>query len=214
MHLIHIAAGHLFILSAHDPSRNTHDSTIGRHFLEDDRARADLGVLSDREGSEDLGACAHHNIVLERRMSLPLFLPGPAQGHALVKCDIVSDHGRLSDDDSAPMVNEQPLPDRCARMYLDPGLSGRSLRDPPGEKVMLFQIQLVRQTVSEDDLKARVEQHFHIRFDRGVTLPNHLYLFLDIRNNSHFSISYDVPGDTSCPQNLFFCRKACNIPTE
>ena len=78
------------------------------------------------------------------------------------------------------MVYEQSFPDRCAGMDLDPRLARPPLGNPSCPEIMSFQIQFMCQPVSQDHPEAGIQEDFHIRFDRRITLTDHLDLFLDI----------------------------------
>src|SRR3546814_12087911 len=50
----------------HDPRRNADDRCARRHFLDDDRVRADARVRSDGEWPAALGAGADHDAIAQR----------------------------------------------------------------------------------------------------------------------------------------------------
>src|SRR5688572_17288413 len=69
-----------------------------RHFLDDDRIRADPGALANRETAEHLRASADDHTRAERGMTLGAGLErSPAESHALVDRAAVADHRGLAD---------------------------------------------------------------------------------------------------------------------
>ncbi len=97
------------------------DGGLRRHILDDDGPGADLGVVPDDERSEDLGGGADDHPVADGRMPLAALLSGPAEGHALIDRYVVTDLGRLADDHTHAVVDEQAAADARARMDLDAG---------------------------------------------------------------------------------------------
>lgn len=95
-----------------------------------------------------VSAGAHHNIIFQRWMTFSLFFSGTAKRNPLIQCYIISDDRSFSDDHTCSMIDKKSLSDRCSRMNLNPGLTRCSLRNPACPKIMLFQVKLMRHSVT------------------------------------------------------------------
>ena len=82
-------------------------------------------------------------------MAFPLLLSRTPEGHALIQSDIIADDRCLTDDHAAAVVDKKSFSDRRSGMDLDPGLSRRPLGDPSRQKILLIQVQLIRQPLAE-----------------------------------------------------------------
>ena len=82
-------------------------------------ARADLGVVADRDIAQNLGAGPDHHVVADGGMALALLLAGSAQRHALVQQYIVADLGGFADHGAHAVVDEAAPSNLRAGMDLD-----------------------------------------------------------------------------------------------
>ena len=104
-----------------DMARYADDRRVRRHVGDDDRARADRCVLTNRDRADQLRARAHHHVVLQGRVALLAPRARPAQRDALVEVAVIADLRRFADDDAHAVVDEEALADFGARMDLDAG---------------------------------------------------------------------------------------------
>src|SRR3546814_9965394 len=111
----------------HDPRRNADDRCARRHFLDDDRVRADARVRSDGEWPEDLGAGADHDAIAQRRMSLALVPADTAERHAVIEGDVLADLRSFTNDHAHAVIDEKAPPDARARMNLDASEPARQI---------------------------------------------------------------------------------------
>ena len=123
MNMIHAVSWDPHIILLYNVPRHADDGTVRRNLLDHNRSGSDFGVFPDRKRSDDLRTGADHNIVLQRRMTFPGLLTITAERHALIQRHVVSDDGRLSDDNACSMVDKQSLSDRRTRMDFDTGFS-------------------------------------------------------------------------------------------
>src|SRR3954447_6924026 len=82
-----------------------------RHVLYDDRVGADLGVLADRDRTQELRPGANRDVVAEGRVALAALEAGATQGHPLVEGHPGADPRRLADHHAGAVVDEEFLAD-------------------------------------------------------------------------------------------------------
>ena len=90
-------------------------------------------------------------------MTFAVLLTGTSQGHALIQGHIIADDRRLTDDDTVTMIDEKSLANLCTGMDLDAGPSHTSLGDIPRPEIMSAQVQLMRQTLIDQDLETGIQ---------------------------------------------------------
>jgi len=112
-------------------------------------------------------------------MTLAVLLTRAAERHALIECHVIADDSGLSDDDAITVVDKEILADLRARVDFDACLAHGALRDPPRPEIMSAEIELMRDAIMQHDLKARIEEHLHVRVYRRVTLANDLDFVFD-----------------------------------
>ena len=86
-------------------------------------------MIADDDVAQHGGPGSDYHVITQRRMPFSLLLSGPAQRHALVHQDIVTDLRGFPDDDTRAVVDEEPPPDGRARVNLDAGEKTAELRD-------------------------------------------------------------------------------------
>ena len=69
-----------FAVHADDLAGDTDDRGIRRYFFQNDRARADLRVLTDGERTEDFGTAGYDDIVADGRVTFAFFFACTAMG--------------------------------------------------------------------------------------------------------------------------------------
>src|SRR3972149_4226574 len=102
------------------PPWNADHCGIRRDSLKDHRIGPYLYIVSYDDIPKDLCPNAHHDIIPQGGVPLPLLFTRPTQGHPLKERHIITDDGCLPDDDPHPMVYKEAVAYRCTRMYLDP----------------------------------------------------------------------------------------------
>src|SRR5680860_498860 len=93
------------------PARDADDDGVRRHVADDDRVRANLRAGTDRDRAEDAGPGADGDAVADGRVPLLLGHRAATQGGAVVKHHVVADLGRLTDDHTHPVVDEEASSD-------------------------------------------------------------------------------------------------------
>ena len=132
--------GHPHAFPGYHMAWDAYHSGIGRDFFQHYAASTDLGSFSHRKRTQDFGTAGHHHIVSDGGVPLPFFFSGAAQGHSLVKGNIIADDGGFPDDNAGTMIDEESFPDLSTGMDLDtsqePGQSGNEpSRDEPGSLI-------------------------------------------------------------------------------
>ena len=123
MNMIHAVSWDPHIILLYNVPRHADNGTVRRNLLDHNRSSSDFGVFPDRKRSDNLCTGADHNIILQRRVTFSGLLTITAERHALIQRHVVSDDGRLSDDNACSMVDKQSLSDRRTRMDFDTGFS-------------------------------------------------------------------------------------------
>src|SRR5580658_4323391 len=106
-----------------------HRGIVG-HVAKHDRSGAYPAIVPYRDVAQNLRAATNHHVVEKRRMPLAALLAGPAERHTLVKRDIVTDHGSLTNHHAHAVIDEQTTADLRPGMDLDAGEQARHLRQP------------------------------------------------------------------------------------
>src|SRR5207253_7212587 len=127
-----LALGFLLVIGLHDdPPRNADHRCTGRHRLGHHRIGTNLGPGTDRERPENLGARPYHYAVFQRRVALAFIPAGAAEGHTLVKRDVIADLGGFADHNAHAVVDKEAPTDPGPRMDLDPGQPATEVRHYP-----------------------------------------------------------------------------------
>jgi len=72
-----------------------------------------------------------------------------------------------------------------ARVNFNSCFADSSLGYPSCQKIMLFQVQLMSQTIVQHDLKTGIEKNLHGRVNRRIPLPYNCNFFLYFIYKSH-----------------------------
>ncbi len=89
--------------------------------MDHDGVGADFGVMTNRDRAQQLRARTDRDTVLHGGMTFAGGKAGTAQGHTLIDRHILSHRGRLSDDHTHAVVDEQSGPDIGGGMDLNAG---------------------------------------------------------------------------------------------
>src|SRR5690606_7393206 len=119
----------------------------------------DLGALSDLNGSEDLSAGADDDAVMKGGVPLTGFLAGSSEGDPLEDRDVLTDLGRLSDDHTHTVVDEQSRTDGGAGVNLDPRHKSRRLTDPSGDQAMIVLVEAMGQAMGPNRVEPGIRGH-------------------------------------------------------
>ena len=105
----------------------------------------------------------------------------------MVKHDIVSYLGCLTNDDAHAVVNEEPTPNSGTGMNLDTGEGTDDLGTQPGERPKRLNLPHgMENTVRPDGMETGVHQSiFEISAGGGVMRTRILQIFADERENIH-----------------------------
>src|SRR5450759_8909 len=139
-----------------NPSGHPHHGAVRRYVRDDHGPRPDLGVLADGDGPEDTGSHGDDDPVLDGRVPLAFLFSCASQRYALEQSDVVSDLGRLADHDAHAMVDEEPLTDGRALVYLDAGYHSGEHRYRAREAGNVSQVQVVGDPMGPDGMEPRV----------------------------------------------------------
>jgi len=87
------------------------------------------------------------------------------------------------------MVDEEPSPDLCPGMDLNPGEPAAEVRDEPGRGVPSPLIESMSEAMKPDRMETRIaEKNLHIVFGSRVPLLNRLNIFSEmLPERCHFS---------------------------
>lgn len=109
------------ILAADDTSGVADNGAVFGNTFQNNGPCADLDVFTKGDGTQDLGACADHDTVLKRRVTLAVIFAGAAEGNTLINGDIITDFGGLANHNAGAMVDEEPTANRCTGVNLYAG---------------------------------------------------------------------------------------------
>ena len=90
---------------------NTHGDGAGRNVTDDDGIRANGRIVADRDGPQNLGACAEHDVAPDGGVPFRLAQCPPAQCDSLVYEDVVAYFGGFTHYDACSVVDEQSSSD-------------------------------------------------------------------------------------------------------
>lgn len=110
-----------------DTSRHADDGRVWRYLMQNNAARTDLGIVSNRKRTKYFGACTNHDVVADGWMTLAVLLARTAECNALIERNIVADNRRFSYNNAVSMVNKKAFSYLCTGMNFDAGLSCRTL---------------------------------------------------------------------------------------
>ncbi len=151
-----------------------------RHVAQHNRTGADAAIPADDDVAENLRASTDDDIVFEGRVALSVLLAGASESYSLIQGDVVSDHGRLANDDAHPVIDEQAAANLCRRMDFNPGEQTRHLRKPARGQEHPVIPEPVIDPVEPDRVQPRVAQkYFHSRLRRGIVLDHVGHVFAD-----------------------------------
>jgi hypothetical protein len=87
------------------------------------------------------------------------------------------------------MVDEEPSPDLCPGVDLNPGEPAAEVRDEPSRGIPSPLIEGMSEAVKPDRMETRIaEKNLHIVFDRRISLFNRLNIFSEmLPERCHFS---------------------------
>ena len=185
MNLVHFILGSGWIHTLYNTSGYTYYGGTGRYLLQNHTSGSNLGIVPYLKGSQHLGSGTDHYIVSDGRMTLSVFLTRTPQGYTLVQSDIISNNGGLADNHSVAMIDKKTFSNLCTRVNFDSRLPGCFLRYPSGQKIMLFQVHFVSHTIIKHNLKAWVQEHFHIRMNGRIPFPDYLYFLFYSTDDTH-----------------------------
>jgi len=81
------------------------------------------------------------------------------KGYPLVDLHVVPNHGRLSDHDARPMVDEEVPAYGCTGVYVDPGHGMRILRHDPGKQGNALDVEFMGNPVNHYGLQTRIAEN-------------------------------------------------------
>ena len=159
----------LFSVDADHPAGDADHGGIFGNLPQDNGICRHTGIISNFDGSQDLGAGAHHHIVAQGRVALALHDASAAQGHALIDQTVVADLGGGADDDAGAMVDDQSSADGCGGMDLHARQPLGKLAQKPRQKPTSMEPQPVADPVNDNGVQAVVQkQDFPLRPRRRV----------------------------------------------
>lgn len=120
------------ILAADDTSGVADNGAVFGNTFQNNGTCADLDVFTKGDGTQDLGACADHDTVLERRVTFAVIFARTAEGNTLINGDIVADFGGLANHNAGAVVDEEPSADGSTGMDLNAGAALGNGGDPSG----------------------------------------------------------------------------------
>ena len=173
-----------------DAAGDAYDYGVGRDFIYDDRACADLAIIPYLERAEYLRARAYNNIAADGRMAF-LFPPtGPAEGDAVVDGDVLADFGGFADNDPHAVVDKEAGTDLCAGVYLDTGKEAAQLRGKASGQLQAVRPHPVRRPVKVEYLNAGIaSQNLQRTPARRITILDCLYISSQCIKHTYTSAS-------------------------
>ena len=127
-------------LSLHDSCRGSYNSSVMGNIFKYETLGTYHRIVSYFYRSQNSGSCTDSHVVSNGRMPLTTVFPGSPQSNSVVHADVIANLSSFSDYDAVTVVYEKPFSYCCPRMYLYISLSGSSLRNPPGQEIMTFQV--------------------------------------------------------------------------
>ena len=118
-----------FAMAEDDVPRHPHDSGIGGHIAQHNRAGTDAAVFAYDDRAQNLCAGANYNLVAQCGMAFAGFLAGTAQRHPLEQRNVVTDARSFADHHPHTMVDKKTSANDRAGMDLDSGDPARELRN-------------------------------------------------------------------------------------
>ena len=161
------------------PRGHTGDGAAGGHVFQHDRARGDLGVVTDSDVAQHLGPCAQQHALADLGMAVAAFGTGPAQGHGVQHRHLVADHRRLADDDARAVVEEQARPQLRRWMDVDLEQFGDAALEMEGQGLAALGPEPVRHPPGLQCLESlEIEERLQQRLDRRIALGHGLQIGL------------------------------------
>ena len=108
-----------FALYAHNFSRNTHNSAVLGHVVENDGVCRNFCVVAYLDRSEYFCAAYDRYVVSECGMTFAVILTRAAQCYALKQCAVIAYFGCLAYYDAGAVVYEKAFAYFCTGVYLD-----------------------------------------------------------------------------------------------
>jgi hypothetical protein len=102
-----------------DASGDSDDGRVGWAGVDDNRVCAEARACSDGDVAENFRAGADDNSIFDRRVAFRRFKTGSTEADTLVNDDVVSDDGRLTDDDAHAVIDDEASTNLSARMNFD-----------------------------------------------------------------------------------------------
>src|ERR1700691_260447 len=169
---------HAFAVAQDDVSGDADNGGSGRHIAQHDRACAYAAVVADGDVAQQLGAGADRYFVADGGMALAFFFASSAQGHTLIKSDVVAHDGGLADHRAHAVVDEKAAADLGAGVNLDSSKYARHLRNESCQKTHVVKPQPVAQMMRPDCVQAWIEEEdFEIGASGGVGLEDGGHVF-------------------------------------
>jgi len=187
--ITHVSAGARYASGNAD-----HGAIIGyraNHY----RPGADLGVVSDSDVAENLGARSDHHIVAYGGMPLSALLAGSTQRHALVHDDVIADFGGFSDHHSHSVVDKTAPANMRSGMDFDASGGADKLRQNAGRQRKTSPMQLVSQPVQQDGMEARItKENLDGAFRGGIATEDGIDLFPEGSEHGQLSLIIALAG--------------------
>src|SRR5262244_419484 len=157
--LVEVDAAHPRSVTKCYPAGDADDNRVFRHLPHHHRPRTNAAPGADGEAADDLRARSHHHVVGEGGVPLLPLVAGAAESHPLEQAHVPPDLGRLADDHSHAIVDEESGSKLGRGMDLDAREEAAQVRQPTGSGRPSRPPQGMRNAVDPDGVDAGVAQY-------------------------------------------------------
>src|SRR5690625_1460101 len=104
-------------------------------------------------------------------MPFALFFTAAPKNYALIKCHIVANFGRFTNDDSHTVIDEDALANLGTRVDLDAGEKAVDMGDQPGDEIKPMSVKEMGHPVHLQCMKPRIAgEHLQQRTSRRIAI--------------------------------------------
>ena len=117
-------------------------------------------ISADRDGAEYLCARSDHDAVADGGVAFFLLQTDPAQGHAVIQGDVVSDFRCLADHQAHAVIDENAAADFCGRVNLDTGQHPPDLGNKAADEFQIGVPGPVGHPVKQQGVQSRITEQY------------------------------------------------------
>ncbi len=117
---------------------------------------------------------------------LPCCFSRAAERYALVHGDVAADDGRFADDNSGGVIDEEPRPEKRARMNIDARIESADLRKDARAEAQLVMPQPMRNAMNPHGPQPRIaEQNFEVGARSRIALHDRTDIIANSEKQGH-----------------------------